>query len=149
MKNFFIDSFSFVIAFVIAFALTWLWFPIYNWINPQEGGVQALLQFTFAIISLLVFVFTAMFLPGLMKILLNKEDRLWKKIKKSFPHWAEASIESGSLTVHWFEGYRDSPELVHNYKFDLKNNRAKFYDSSDNDHVLFEGTIKEAIVQLG
>ena len=68
MKNFFIDSFSFVIAFVIAFALTWLWFPIYNWINPQEGGVQALLQFTFAIISLLVFVFTAMFLPGLMKI---------------------------------------------------------------------------------
>ncbi len=149
MKNSLINFFSIAFAFVFAFSLIWLWINIYNWISPEEGSMQALLSFAFALISLAVFILTGMFLPGWLKILLNREDRLWRQIKKSFPHWAESSIEPGILSVHWFEGYRDSPELVHNYKFDLKNNRAKFYDSSDKDHILFEGTIKEALSNLG
>ena len=96
-----------------------------------------------------IFILTGMFLPGWLKILLNREDRLWRQIKKIFPHWAEASIKPGSLSVSWFEGYRDFPEVVHNYDFDLKNNRAKFYDSLEKNHLQFEGTVKEALVHLG
>lgn len=145
MKNLFINFLSFTLALVAAFALIWVWIPVYNLISPQEGSIQALLLSAFVLISLAVFILTGMFLPGWLKILLNREDRLWKKIKKSFPHWAEASVNPGSLSVHWFEGYRDFPEVVHNYDFDLKNNQARFYDNTDKARLFFEGTVNEGV----
>lgn len=141
MKNSFIHSFSVVFSFAVAFLLVFFWKYLYS-LAPES--VQAWLPIIFCLISIAVFILGSMFLPDLLKLIFNKEDKLWKKLKKVLPRWAEATIKPGSLNVSWFEGYRDAPEAVNNYYFDFKTNRAKFSKTSDNDtNVWFEGTIVE------
>jgi hypothetical protein len=146
MKNFFIHSFSVLVSFAAACLLILFWKYLYSLASED---FQLWLPMVFVLISLAVFILGCMFLPDLLKFIFNKEDRLWKKLKKVLPHWAEATIEPGSLRVSWFEGYRDNPEAVNNYRFDFKNNKATFSRTVDcATSISFEGTIKEGVAKL-
>lgn len=145
MKNFLIHSFSVLISFAAVSSLIFLWKYLYSLASED---LQLWLPMIFIVASLAVFILGCVFLPDLLKFIFNKEDRLWRKLKKVLPHWAETTIKPGSLSISWFEGYRDSPEAVNNYYFDFKANRAKFSKSSDSTSVWFDGTIVEGKKKL-
>lgn len=138
---------SWVLATVVEVALVPFWMSIYEKMNPEDDEV-ALFILIVMILSLAIFIGIAAGLPNLI-LSMTKESRLWKKLKKSFPKFAKASIKRGELRVHWFEGYRESPDVVHNYVFDFKNDTARFHDSlSEKDRVWFEGTVNEGVAKL-
>lgn len=142
-----VHFFSWALATVVEVMLTPLWIVIYEKMNPEDDEV-ALFILIVMILSLAIFIGIAAGLPNLI-LSMTKESRLWKKLKKSFPKFAKASIKRGELRVHWFEGYRESPDVVHNYVFDFKNDRARFHDSlTDKDHVWFDGKLEDGINRI-
>lgn len=146
MKNSLIHFFSVLASFVASFSLIPLWMRLYD---LASENAKSWLPMAFFAISIAVFILGSMFLPDLLKLIFNKEDRLWRKLKKVLPRWAEATIERGSLRISWFEGYRDSSEAVNYYYFDFKANKAKFSKTSDNNtNVWFDGTIAEGKKKL-
>lgn len=87
----------------------------------------------------------------MMLIVFNPILKVEKQLKffGSFPYWRSIDSSNGVVSVSAHHGYKESPEYVDLWEFDVRNKTSKFYQNTDNGQkVSFEGTLEDGLNRI-
>lgn len=144
MRTAIVFSITFILSIFSAFTVIFIAVNIYNFFSfPEELHSIAGLVFYFLTAASILLIIKK--LVETATSLSTKEGLLYWRIKKRFPNWADVTMHKDYLFVSWDSRVK---EITHNYKFEIDLNKAKFYDTADQNKIIFEGTIEQAILKL-
>jgi len=104
----------------------------------MEQKIQIPYLILLGIISLWIFI----------RYYFSKTQKTYRRLKRrgEFEYWKNFHVKKGHISVSAHHGYKDNPDSVEIYDFDILNDQSSHYRNTDNGVMpFFSGTLKEGL----